>query len=425
MSDHLKPAILGGPKAVSLAPPHYSWPPITPAIEAAVIRQLHTAISIYDRSGIFEEFENEFAEFHHAKHALLCNSGTQAIHSMFIAAGFGEGDEVICPTYTFFATVTPLLHTGAKPVLCDCDENGNIDPAQIIANITNRTRGIVVTHMWGIPCQMDEIRRIALEHDLLLMEDCSHAHGARFNGQPVGSFGDMAAWSIQGAKNISGGEGGVVATSNDDFYSRMLLLGHYNKRCKQEISDEHPLFGYGTTGMGMKYRAHPLAVAIARELLNKLDIHLAKRREFADLMKEAFAPLDGVRLTPGMVDEMIDPGWYAFVFQFDSQELHGLSVSQFVAAAEAEGLVEIDRPGSTCPLNLLPLFQHPEALFPRYRGESGFSYEKGQFPNAEKFYARAVKLPVWAMEQDRTLVQQYIKGIEKTVASASRLLTIS
>ena len=183
-----KLAIAGGQKTFTLQGPHYVWPPITKTVERAVLKQLHTNISIYDRSGIFEEFENAYSVYHKRKYALLCNSGTTAIHSMFVAADFKEGDEVICPAYTFFATVTPLLFTGAKPVLCDCDVNGNIDPQEIEKKITSKTKGVVITHMWGIPCQMDAITKICKKYKLLLLEDCSHAHGARYDGKTAGSF---------------------------------------------------------------------------------------------------------------------------------------------------------------------------------------------------------------------------------------------
>jgi len=274
-------AILGGPKTIKQKGPHFIWPSITDRIEKAVIKQLYKTISIYNRSGVFLEFENAFAKYHNRKYALLCNSGTNAIHSMFVAAGFKKDDEVICPAYTFFATVTPLLFTGAKPVLCDCDENGNIEPDEIRKKITSKTKGVIITHMWGVPCQMDKIVRICKENNLLFLEDCSHAHGAQYKRKVVGSFGDLAVWSLQGAKIVSGGEGGILLTNNKEFYYKALLLGHYNKRCLQEIPQTHPLSKYAVTGMGLKYRAHPLAIAIAFELFRNLNRYLSIKAFFA------------------------------------------------------------------------------------------------------------------------------------------------
>ena len=420
-SKKSKLAILGGPKTIKKKQPHFIWPPIDKKIERAVINQLHKTISIYDKSGIFKEFEDAFAKYHQRKYALLCNSGTSAIHSMFVAAGFKEGDEVICPVYTFFATVTPLLFTGAKPILCDIDENGNIDPQEIKKKITPKTKGVIITHMWGIPCKMDEIVEICKENKLLLLEDCSHAHGAEYKEKLVGTFGDLAAWSLQGPKNVSGGEGGILLTDNEEFYYRALLLGHYNKRCKQEIHKDHPLYKYAVTGMGLKYRAHPLAIAVAYEVFKNLNKFLKIKRFFANKIIKELKNLPGISLPPAFFDINIKPSWYGFVFQYRAEELKNLSIEKFFNALQAEGLSEVDRPGSTCPLNLLPLFQNPVELFPIYK-KNLFSYKPGGFPKAEKFYQNAIKLPVWATKKDLKMINLYISGIKKVINNFHDLL---
>ena len=419
MLQNKKLAINGGKKTFSARGPHYSWPQITKVEERAVLKQLYVSISIYDKSGIFEKFENSFAIYHKRKYALLCNSGTTAIHSMFVTANFKSGDEVICPAYTFFATVTPLLFTGAKPVLCDCDTSGNIDPEEIEKKITPKTKGVVVTHMWGIPCQMDRIVEICKKYKLLLLEDCSHAHGARYKGKLVGTFGDMAAWSLQGPKNVSGGEGGIILTNNEEFYYRALLLGHYNKRCKQAIPSTHKFYRYATTGMGLKYRAHPLAATLAFETFKKLEEYLSVRHQFAQKIIKELRDVAG--LTPPQFDSKIQPSWYALVFQYNSKLFKGLPIEIFFDALQKEGLLEVDRPGSTSPLNLLPLFQNPTELFPIYQNNL-FSYAPGDFPYAEQFYKNAIKLPVWARRQDAPIVEAYIKGIKKVANNYQQLL---
>ncbi len=276
--------------------------------------------------------------------------------------------------------------------------------------------------MWGIPCQMDEIVKICKKNNLILLEDCSHAHGARYKGKLVGTFGDIAAWSLQGPKNVSGGEGGILLTDNEEFYYRALLLGHYNKRCKQEIPKNHPFYKYATTGMGLKYRAHPLAVAIAYYVFKKLEKYLKVKRSFAKKMIEKLKNEKGISLPSAFFDPKLEPSWYAFVFQYNSEHLGNLSIEKFFQALQAEGLNEIDRPGSTCPLNLLPLFQNPGELFPIYKKKYHFSYKPGDFPKAEKFYQNAIKLPVWAFKKDAKLVNLYIKGIKKVIKNYYNLL---
>lgn len=404
-------AISGGEKTIDIDTPHFKWPPITKDLEKAVLNQLRDTISIYDRSGIFLEFENNFAKYHNRKYSLLCNSGTTAIHSMYVALGLEKGDEVICPAYTFFATVSPLLFTGAVPVLCDCTDNGNIDPIEIKKKLTNKTKAIIVTHMWGVPCDMDEIMNICKEHNLFLLEDCSHAHGALYKGKKIGSFGDISAWSLQGAKNISGGEGGILTTNNEEFYYRALMLGHYNKRCRQEIPKNSPLYKYAVTGMGLKYRAHPLAIQIALNVFNNYDTYLHQKNIFAKKIVDKLLPYKA--LIPQRIPVDCTSSWYALVFQYDSKKMDGLSLDKFCEALHCEGLCEVDIPTSTVPLNLLPLFQDPNDLFPEYARK--FSYKEGDFPMAEKFYKNAIKLPVWGLPNDYNIVDGYINGFIKVL----------
>lgn len=213
----------------------YIHPRITKEIEEAVIDQLYDTISIYDNSNIFEKFENEFAKYHNKRYGLVTSSGTAALWSMYDSIGLKSNDEILCPAYTFFATNTPIFLTGATPVLVDCDEYGNMNIDEIEKKITSRTKAIVVTHMWGYPCQMDKIRAIADKYHLYLLEDCSHAHGGSYKGKKLGEWGDVAAFSLQGNKIITGGEGGILITNDKSIYDRAVLLGHYNKRCKKEI----------------------------------------------------------------------------------------------------------------------------------------------------------------------------------------------
>ena len=408
-------AILGGPRSIVAKSPHYIWPRITPAVEHAVIKQLHKTISIYNRSGVIEEFEMAFASYHKRKHGLLSNSGTNAIFSMYEGIGLGPGDEVICPAYTFFATVSPLMHTGATPVFCDCDENGNIDPVEIEKKITSRTKAAIVTHMWGIPCDMESISSLCHKHHLLLLEDCSHAHGAKFEQRLVGTFGDAAVWSLQAQKTITGGEGGILLTDNDEIYYRALLQGHYNKRCKQEILEEHKLAVFSTTGFGLKFRAHPLAVAIALEQFSHLDEWLAQREMYATKMTGAFNQFTFLK-TPALRDGRA--GWYAYVMQFDPMRSNGINIESFTKAVLAEGLVEFDRPKSTSPIYRLPLFTMPHEALPRLYSHP-FGHDERSFPNAEYFYENALKLPMWAFSDEEDIVDSYIKGIVK-VASVVR-----
>lgn len=417
MSNKL--AILGGDQHIVHEGPQFTWPIITEETEAAVVAQMRESISIYNRSGIFERFENIWSQYHGVEHSLLTNSGTSSILSMFVGIGLAPSDEVICPAYTFHATASPLFILGAKPVLCDCDETGNIDPSQIEALITEKTRAVIITHMWGVPCDVEAIAAICKKHGIKLLEDCSHAHCATVNGQPVGSFGDAAAWSLQGPKLVSGGEGGIMTCNDEEIYARATLLGHYNKRCKTEIPHDHPLYQFSVTGMGLKLRAHTFAVAMAEQQFSHIGEWIEQKRAFAKRMSEGFSGLPGVS-APKFASNA-DPAWYAYVLQYNQAELGGLPIEKFHEALLAEGAIEADRPGSTGPLNNLPLYQRACQLFPGYES-ADVAYLPGQYPGAERFFTNAIKLPVWALPEDEALVDRYVGAFAKVVENHEQLL---
>lgn len=415
-----KLALLGGAPAVSAPGPHYIWPVITRETEEAVLRQLHEAVAIYDGSGIFGRFEARWSDYHSRRHSLLTSSGTVGLLSMFVGADLQPGDEVIAPAYTFYATCTPLFTIGVVPVLCDCDETGNVDPQALEALISQRTKAVVITDMWGVPCRLDAISEICKKHGLLLLEDCSHAHGALYQGRKVGSFwSDAAVWSLGGQKIITGGEGGILSTDDDRIHARALLLGHYNKRCLKEISPADPLYRFGLTGMGLKFRASPMNVALIEQQFPNLDAWVSQKRQFAAMLSRELKAVPGLRVPS--VPAGAEPSWYAYVLRYRSDELSGLPIEKFHDALLAEGLTESNRPTSTCPLNWLPLFQEPWSVFPGYPAGKPIALP-GQFPQAEGFAAQAITLPVWARPEDEPLVKQYIAGICKVVANHKQLL---
>ncbi|MGY1982930.1 DegT/DnrJ/EryC1/StrS family aminotransferase [Nocardia gipuzkoensis] len=404
-------AQLGGPPVITEAAPHFSWPPLTDATSIAILDQLDEGISIYDRSGVIARLEDALQHYFGARYAVLTSSGTAALYSMYAACGIGPGDEVIVPAYTFFATATPLLHLGVTPVLADCDASGNLDPVDLPRRITKRTKAIVVTHMWGMPAQVQRLRTLADAHGLLLLEDASHAHGASIGEQKIGTFGQAAAFSMNGPKPLSAGEGGFILTDDEDVYHRVLLHGQYNKRCRNEIPAHSDLSRYAVTGMGLKHRIHPLAAAIALEQLAHLDDYLTGRQRIAEYIH------DELRREPGLTitwhEPHTRPAWYGLTILYDSKFFDDVAVERFHAALQAEGCREFDRPGSTCPLNLLPLFQKPGPLFPAFTGK--LAYAPGDYPRAEALHHATLKLPVWHRDEDLPLVDRYIEALHKVI----------
>ncbi|MFE2291316.1 DegT/DnrJ/EryC1/StrS family aminotransferase [Streptomyces sp. NPDC059452] len=413
-------ALLGGEPTVTADGPHFEWPPMDDATEQKVLAQLRTAISVPDRSGIVAEFEDALQDYFHVRHAVTFSSGTSALHAAYFGAGIVPGDEVIVPAWTFHATASPMFHLGAVPVLCETGPDGNIDPARVEELITPRTRALMVTHLWGRPAAMPTLRRITDTHGMALLEDGSHAHGATHSGRKVGTFGLAGAFSLNGPKPLSGGEGGFVLTDDDTTYYRLLTFAHYNRRAKSEIPESHPLALYTTTGAGLKLRIHPLAAALAHDQLGHLDARLAGRAEIARYLMAEFADIPGLDVIP-MPDGVI-PSWYGLTLAYRPDELGGLNIERFHQALLAEGATEFDRPGSTCPMNLLPLYQNPTLLFPgNSYGRS--HYQTGDFPVAELAHAHTIKLPVWHREQDLPLAAGYVRAAAKVSAHHKELLT--
>jgi perosamine synthetase len=305
-------ALLGGPPAVTWPAPHFTWPPVDDQTVAAVTSQLRTAVSVYDRSGVIAGLEDALCGYFGVRHAVLTSSGTAALYDLYAVCGIGPGDEVIVPAYTFYATVTPLLHLGAVPVLADCDHDGNLDPADAARKVTARTTAITVTHMWGMPADMPALRALADAHGLNLIEDASHAHGASIAGRKTGTFGTGAAFSMNGPKPLSAGEGGFILTDNEIYY-RALLRGHYNKRCRSEIPPAHQYDPYAVTGAGLKHRIHPLAASIALDQLGHLDTYLDGRARIATAIAAELDGIPGIRtLSPGRRRRS---AWYGMILQ--------------------------------------------------------------------------------------------------------------
>src|SRR6266567_1037533 len=354
-------AIHGG-SPVASQPVHEVWPRLTPDLEACLVVQARDSLSIYDRSGIVQEFEDAFAGYVGVPRALATSSGTVALHSLYYGARIGPGDEVICCDYGFFATVTPLLQLGATPVFVDCSPDGTISVASAEAALCDKK-------------------------GLLLFEDCSHAHGARFAGQVVGSLGDGAAWSLQAQKTIWAGEGGVLATSLPDLYERALLLGHFNLRALHEIPQSSPNFASAFTGTGLKYRAHPLGLALALPQIKTVDQLVEDRQTAATVLIDALSSIPGIELVrnsePGIVH-----GYYALVALINPDAC-GFDREAFTRAMHAENIRTISIPRQMNSMSHYPVFTQAGLAGTKARVAGGLEVSRRITATAVKFFVPA------------------------------------
>jgi dTDP-3-amino-3,4,6-trideoxy-alpha-D-glucose transaminase len=236
-----------------------------------------------------EAFEAEFASYHGVAHAVGVATGTDAIELALRAAGIGPGDEVITVAHTAVATVCAVERAGATPVLVDIDRDSyTIDPAAAAAAITPRTRVILPVHLYGHPADMHSLAALARYHGLLLIEDCAQAHGARYHGRLVGTFGDLAAFSFYPTKNLGAyGDGGAVITRDDTLAARLRRLRNYGQEQR-----------YHAIERGMNSRLDELQAAILRVKLRHLDEHNDRRREIADAYTRLLRGVETPRFCP-------------------------------------------------------------------------------------------------------------------------------
>ena len=246
------------------------------------------------------EFEKEFSSYVGVEYSVAVDNGTNALILAAHALGISKGDEVIMSPRTFVASAFSIMHLGAKPVFIDIDRNTqNMDPDLIEAAITPNTKAIMAIHLAGWPCEMEKIQEICNNHNLFLIEDCAQAHGAKYNGKSVGSFGDVNAWSFcQDKIMTTAGEGGMVTTNNKDYWSSVWSFKDHGKNYDTVYNKEHPPgFRWLHEDHGTNARMTEIQSAIGRLQLKKLDMWIDKRTKLSNIFNNAFKDLDGLRIT--------------------------------------------------------------------------------------------------------------------------------
>jgi Predicted pyridoxal phosphate-dependent enzyme apparently involved in regulation of cell wall biogenesis len=230
------------------------------------------------------EFEEKFAEYIGTRHAIATSSGTTALHVALLCAGIGKGDEVITTPFSFAATANSVLYAGGKPVFVDIDHKTyNINPEKIEEAITDKTKAIMPVHLYGQPADMDQICKIAEDHDLKVIEDAAQAHGAIYHGKKVGSIGDMACFSFYPTKNITTGEGGIITTDDGAFDKDARAIRAHGESERYE----HVTLGYN-------FRMTDIAAAIGVVQLKRLEEFNEKRIENAEYLTEHINSIEGI-----------------------------------------------------------------------------------------------------------------------------------
>lgn len=423
-----KLAFFGGKPTVPTPPPHFEWgfPTKKQRDFLWLYIKRREPMSIYGDEGIYRKLESEIEKRYKVKYCILTNTGTSALNSAYFGIGLKPGDEVIVPTYTFLATVTPLFRLGATIIFADSDpETGNISPEDIKRKITPKTKAIAVTHMWGVPAKMDKIVSICRRYKLRLIEDCAHAHFTPYNGKLCGTFGDAACFSIGAKKTWTSGEGGFLITNDPEIFIRATLLGHFEVRAKQAIErvkkDGYTKiaqkYEHFTSGYGENYRMHPYSAAMAYAFLTKEWKLIVKKR--AESLKY-FA--DGLKRIKGIEPPKVDKNYflgsmYGFKAKLLPKEINYCGpIEKLIDALRAEN-IHVKLPDS------LPLHENQLFIENNYYYLNGKKIPvkiEGKFEGAKKYLEGRISLPTFSggLKKDKKIIDLYLRGIEKVLSQA-------
>jgi len=325
-------------------------------------------------------FEADFSGYKGAKNAAALNSCTAALHLSVLAAGLHPGDEVITTPMTFCATVNAIIHAGATPVLADIDPRTmNLDPAQVEARITPRTRAILPVHFAGRPCDMDSLMQLARMHDLKVIEDCAHAIETEYHGQKAGLIGDFGCFSFYVTKNLATGEGGMVLARREEDIARIKILGLHgmSKDAWKRFSDDGYKH-YQVVECGFKYNMMDIQAALGIHQLRRVETGWKRRQTVWARYLEAFADLP-ITL-PAPPEPETRHAYHLFTVLID-RERTGITRDQFLTAMNA---VQIG-----VGVHYQSITQHPY-----YRQTFGWRPE--EYPNASRVGQQTVSLPLSA-----------------------------
>jgi len=326
-------------------------------------------------------FEQEFAKFCNVKYALGVHSGTDSLIISLKAAGLKYGDEVITTPCTFSASSDAIINIGAIPVFADIQpDTGNIYPKEIAKKITIKTKAILLVHLYGIPCDMNEIMSLAKKNNIKIIEDASHAHGSLYNGKPVGSFGLAGCFSLYPSKSLGAlGNAGIITSNNKKFIMDARMFASHGIK-NIETKYVHHVNGFNELIDNLQ------SAALINKLPN-LNIIIKKKLEIAKKYNEAFKAIGKI----GMIwPENVLPSIYVYSFQTKNRKKNA---THFKKAGVSTGIYYPT-----------PLHLQPSMAF--------LKYQKGDFPNAEKFFEQTLSLPIFA-ELSNNEVDRVVATIKK------------
>jgi len=431
-------AILGGKPAVAASVKEGWTRPIEDEKELVYELLKEGELSGAGR-GLPKKFEEEIKEYIGCEYCLTVDHGSTALTSAYYAVGVGPGDEIITPAAGYLGSYAGALHVGARPVFCEIDRKTLLmDPDDAERRMTHRTRAINPVHMCGNVCDMDALSNIGRRHGVGVVEDAAHAAGCEWDGKKIGNLGDIACFSLQGVnpegKPIAGGEGGIVCTNSRELYERALIYCHLHRAGIMGELTSPAYRGLDAEVLGLKYRAYPLALAIALVSLKSLPYRMEKAIENREKLfggLKDIQSIEPVHSYPGAKWHGLYGGWEVV---YDPGELRDLPPEKFRAALRAEGVPARGHMWASGHLgeHLRTIFTRGFDLWGHGRGpldtQHGFMglppfkpYRRGDFPITESLAERVITLPAY-IEPERGLIEQFAEAFRKVVDNHRELL---
>jgi perosamine synthetase len=416
-------AIHGGPKAVqSEVGDLFAWPIITEEDERAALEVLRAGKM--SGTDITMEFEKEFADWHSVRYALGHNNGTAALHAAMFACDVGEGDEIIAPSLTYWASALPALSLGASIVFAEVDPDTLcLDPGDIEHRLTPRTKAIVPVHYCGHPCDMDPLMAMARRHGVKVIEDVSHAHGGLYRGRLLGTIGDVGAMSLMSGKALAIGEGGMLITNDQAIYERALAFGHYERTGSLTLPELQRFAGLPLGGH--KYRMHQISSAVGRVQLRHYRARMEEIQGAMNYFWDLLEGVPGVRAhRPPKSSGSTMGGWYAAHGLYVPEELGNLSIYRFCEAVRAEGVGT--SPGANFLLHLHALLNEADVYShgrPTRLAHTDRDVRQppGSLPVSEAIPERVFSIP-WFKRFRPRLIEEHAAAFRKVAERADALM---
>jgi len=343
-------------------------------------------------------FEKNFADYTGAKYAIALSSCTAALFLSLIVEGIQAGDEVITTPFTFVSTANVVHHLGAKPVFVDIEpDTYNIDPEKISLAITSKTKAIIPVHYSGQPCNMQQIMKIAADHNLRVIEDAAHAIGAEYQGKKVGGQGNLTCFSLFPTKNITTGEGGLITLNDKEKAIRLKKLRlHGMSKDGWKRYDQAESWYYEIHEAGYKFNLSDINAALGDIQLGRIKEINQKRKDLAEYYIQQLSHIPGIQTLS--IPSNVKSSWHIFPIWIDSKEL-GLTRNQLIKALWKR---KIGTSVHFIPLHLQPFYQKE------------YQYKKGDFPITEKIFAGIVSLPLFPKMTNKD-IDDVINAIQDAV----------